>query len=122
MCTKKILIVDDNELIVEVMSYILISSGYEVSSLNTGEGVIAAVSKTHPDLVILDDTLPYMRGTDICSILKLNQATHDTPVIICSGNEDAERALTQNGAADDFLLKPFDMHSLLDKVEHQLAA
>lgn len=122
MCTKKILIVDDNELIVEVMSYILSNSGYEVSSLNTGEGVIAAVSRTQPDLVILDDTLPYMRGTEICSILKLNQSTHNTPVIICSGNEDAERALLQNGAADDFLLKPFDMNLLLNKVEHQLAA
>lgn len=118
--TKKILIVDDNDLIVEVMSYILVNYGYDVTSLSSGEEVINEVNNTRPDLVILDAMLPGMDGRDICKILKLNEATHNVPVIICSAYDEVGRTLNQTGAPDDFLSKPFDMNTLLDKVGHQL--
>ncbi|MFD0766466.1 PleD family two-component system response regulator [Mucilaginibacter lutimaris] len=121
MC-KKILIVDDNELIVEVMSYILINSGYEVSSLANGEHVIEEVQNTRPDLLILDANMPGMDGRDICKILKLNKETMRTPVIICSAEDDIDATLAQDGAPDDILHKPFDMTALINKVEVQLAA
>ncbi|MFA6087142.1 PleD family two-component system response regulator [Mucilaginibacter sp.] len=119
---KKILIVDDNDLIVEVMSYILVNCGYDVSTLSSGEEVINQVNITHPDLVILDAILPGMDGRDICKILKLNKTTHDMPIIMCSSYDEIGKSLNQTGAPDDFLSKPFDMTTLLDKVEHQLAA
>ena len=119
---KKILIVDDNKLIVEVMTYILISKGYEVVPLYTGDEVLNNVKSTHPDLIILDDSLPGMTGRDICQLLKLNRSTKDLPVIMCSGNEDIAESLNQKGAPDDVLQKPFDISSLVDKVELQLAA
>jgi DNA-binding response OmpR family regulator len=120
--SKRILIVDDNELIVEVMSYILINSGYEVMSLANGERVIEEVMNNQPDLLIMDANMPGLDGRDICKILKLNKDTKDTPVIICSADENIDASLTQDGAPNDILHKPFDMTSLLDKVEHQLAA
>lgn len=120
--TKKILIVDDNDLIVEVMSYILANNGYEVSSLSSGEEVINEVNNIHPDLLILDAMLPGMDGRDICKVLKMDKQTHDMPVIMCSANEEVAKSLNQTGAPDDFLSKPFDMSTLLYKVEHQLAA
>lgn len=119
---KKILIVDDNELITEVMSYILTNNGYDVTTLNTGDGVVAQIKQTHPDLVIMDISLPGVDGRDICRIIKHNKATKNLPVIICSGNDDIESALKQDGAPNDVLAKPFDMTVLLDKVEYQLAA
>lgn len=119
---KKILIVDDNELIVEVMSYILINSGYEVSSLPNGYHVIEEVKSTHPDLLIIDAIMPGMDGRDICKILKLNKDTKDLPVIICSSEDNLDAALTQDGAPNDVLHKPFDMSALIKKVEVQLAA
>ncbi len=119
---KKILIVDDNELIVEVMSYILINSGYEVSSLPNGDHVIEAVKNTHPDLLIIDAIMPGMDGRDICKILKLNKATKDLPVIICSSEDNLDASLTQVGAPNDVLHKPFDMSALINKVAMQLAA
>ncbi|MEB0264153.1 response regulator, partial [Mucilaginibacter sp. 10I4] len=119
---KRILIVDDNELIVEVMSYILINNGYDVSSLPNGDRVIEEVQKTHPDLLIMDANMPGMDGRDICKILKLNKSTMDTPVIICSAEEDLDAALNGEGAPDDILHKPFDMTALIKKVEVQLAA
>ncbi len=119
---KKILIVDDNELITEVMSYILTNNGYDVTTLNTGDGVVDQIKDTQPDLVIMDIMLPGVDGRDICRIIKHNKATQNLPVIICSGNDDIESALKQEGAPNDVLPKPFDMTVLLDKVEHQLAA
>lgn len=121
MC-KKILIVDDNELILEVMSYILINNGYEVASLPDGEHVIEEVKKTHPDLLIMDANMPGMDGRDICKILKMNKTTMDTPVIICSAEIDIDATLQQEGGPDDILHKPFDMNALIKKVEVQLAA
>ena len=120
--TKKILIVDDNELIAEVMSYILTNSGYQVTTLNSGDGVVAQIRDTHPDLVIMDIMLPGIDGRDICKIIKHNKATENLPVIICSASENIEDSLKQEGAPDDILSKPFDMTVLLNKVEHQLAA
>lgn len=120
--SKKILIVDDNELIVEVMSYILINSGYEVSSLPNGDHVIEEVKNTHPDLLIIDAIMPGMDGRDICKILKLNKDTKGLPVIICSSEDNLDAALTQVGAPNDVLHKPFDMNALINKVAMQLAA
>ncbi|MBB3970085.1 response regulator [Mucilaginibacter phyllosphaerae] len=120
--TKKILIVDDNELIVEVMSYILMNSGYDVSSLSNGEHVIEEVLANHPDLLIMDAKMPGMDGREICKFLKLNTLTKDTPVIICSAEDNLDAALVQDGAPNDVLHKPFDINALIDKVELQLAA
>jgi DNA-binding response OmpR family regulator len=120
--SKKILIVDDNELIVEVMSYILINNGYDVTSLSTGDYVIDEVKSTQPDLLIMDALLPGMDGRDICKILKDNKDTKEMPVIICSGTDDLEEALRFNGAPNDILRKPFDITALISKVEYQLAA
>ena len=119
---KKILIVDDNKLIVEVMTYILVNKGYEVISLYNGDDVVGNVKINHPDLVILDDTLPGMRGREICQLLKLNRSTKNLPVIMCSGNDAIDDSLRQTGAPDDILHKPFDVDSLVDKVLIQLAA
>lgn len=120
--SKKILIVDDNELIIEVMSYILTNNGYEVSSLPNGYHVIEEVKKTHPDLLIIDAIMPGIDGRDICKILKMNKDTKDLPVIICSSEDDLDATLTQIGAPNDILHKPFDMSALINKVQFQLAA
>jgi CheY-like chemotaxis protein len=120
--SKKILIVDDNELMIDVMTYILMNSGYEVISLTSGDNVFNNIKLNHPDLIILDAILPGMDGREICQLLKLNETTRDLPVIICSGDDTIEESLKQKGAPDDILHKPFDISSLIEKVDHQLAA
>lgn len=119
---KKILIVDDNELIVEVMTFILENKGYEVMALYNGDEVFNNVKTNHPDLIILDDSLPGMNGREICQLLKLNRSTQNLPVIMCSGNDDIEESMQQKGAPNDVLQKPFDIKSLVDMVEVQLVA
>jgi DNA-binding response OmpR family regulator len=119
---KKILIVDDNVLMIEVMTYILINYGYEVISLTNGSEVFNRIKTSHPDLVILDSILPGISGKEICQLIKLNKTTQNLPVIMCSGDETVDEALRQKGAPDDILHKPFDISCLIEMVKYQLAA
>ena len=107
---------------VEVMTYILISNGYEVFSLTNGDDVFNQIKMFHPDLVILDSILPGINGREICQLIKLNKTTSNLPVIMCSGDDSIDGALKQNGAPDDILHKPFDINCLIEKVGYQLAA
>src|SRR5271154_4432995 len=119
---KKILIVEDNVLMVEVMTYILMNCGYNVTSLPNGNEVFNRIKTIHPDLVILDSMLPGMNGREICQLIKLNKTTQNLPVIMCSGEDNIDEALQQKGAPDDILHKPFDISSLIEMVEYQLVA
>lgn len=119
---KKILIVDDNTLMIEVMTYILINNGYEVFATTTGSEVFEYIKTNHPDLIILDAFLPGINGREICQLIKLNKTTQNLPVIMCSGDDSVNESLKQKGAPDDVLQKPFDINSLIEKVEYHLAA
>jgi DNA-binding response OmpR family regulator len=120
---KKILIVEDNPLMLEVMTYILISNGYEVFALSNGNEVFNNIKRNHPDLVIIESVLPGIGGLEMCQLIKLNYTTRDLPVIMCTGDgEQTDSLLEQTGAPDDVLEKPFDIKSLIQKVEYQLAA
>lgn len=120
--SKKILIVDDNEYMIEIMTFILISKGYEVIALPSGENVLNSIFFNHPDLIILDAVMPGMDGREICKLLKLNRSTRELPVIMCSAEDNIDESLRQQGAPDDVLHKPFDTKELLEKIEMQLAA
>jgi DNA-binding response OmpR family regulator len=120
--SKKILIVEDNPLLAEVMAYILTNNGYEVTTLPNGSEVFRMIKSSHPDLVILDALLPGIDGRQICQLIKLNNTTSGLPVIICSGEDNIDESLKQKGAPDDVLQKPFDINIFLQKVECQLAA
>jgi DNA-binding response OmpR family regulator len=119
---KKILIVDDNEFIVEVMTYILNNKGYEVIALHDGEEVINHIKADNPDLVILDVMLPGADGRAICKEIKSNIATRNLPVIICTGSDDLKLLMNQPGCPNDVLYKPFDVDRLINMVAYQLAA
>ena len=119
---KKILIVEDNELMTEVMTYILMNCGYDVISLKDGNDVFSSIKTGHPDLIILDAKLPGMDGREICQLIKLNKTTHHLPVIMCSGDDSIDDALKQRGSPNDILHKPFDISGLIEMVRGQLAA
>ena len=93
--SKKILIVEDNPLMMEVMVYILISNGYEVFTLSNGTEIFNNIKANHPDLVIIESMLPGMNGREVCQLIKLNKTTCDLPVIICTGEEETVDELMQ---------------------------
>jgi CheY-like chemotaxis protein len=120
--SKKILIVEDNALMLEVMAYILSSNGYEVCGITSGNEVFKQIKLTRPDLVIVDTDESGINSQEICRLIKLNNTTRDLPVIMCSSDEPEETSLEEKGSPNDVLEKPFDIKSLIQMVKYQLAA
>lgn len=121
MC-KKILVLDDDLAILEVLKDILEYSGYKVNTLSRGDKVFEKIQEYHPDLILLDVMLAELDGREICRDIKQQSDIANIPVILISATHDLSTCLNQKGAPDDFVAKPFDLDNLLDKIEHQLAA
>ena len=119
--SKKILVVDDNPDILELVKILLERKDYEVETLANGKRTLEIVDSIHPDLIILDIMLGNCDGRDICKDLKSHAESKNIPVIMFSGSHSAKESIGTNCFPDDFLEKPFDIHSLLEKVR-RLAA
>ncbi|MDO3645246.1 response regulator transcription factor [Mucilaginibacter sp. L3T2-6] len=117
---KRILLLDDDQGILDIVSYLLVDSGFEVETQANGEAVFAVIGDFQPDLVLMDVMLAEMDGRLICRALKANVLTGHIPVILISGTHDLAQSLHQQGAPNDFLAKPFDLDVLLNKVNAQL--
>lgn len=105
--SKKILVIDDDESIVEVVQIVLESEGYQVESNLSGD-CIPDFPGGIPDLILLDVLLQGKDGREICKTLKSNPGTVHIPVIMLSAHVDADR-VADAGGADDFIEKPFDL-------------
>jgi DNA-binding response OmpR family regulator len=119
---KRILAVDDNKDILNVLRYILEDSGYEVDTLSDGHFLFDQIKKHTPDLILLDIMLGDMDGRALCRDVKTKEETHDIPVILISATHNVSDVFKQTGPPDDFLAKPFDIYVLLNSIEHHLNA
>jgi len=115
MGTKKILIADDDEGIVDAVTMILEVMGYEVEYTYDGGAVFEAV-KNRPDLILLDIWMSGHDGRDICKSLKNDPDYQQIPILMISASRDIRQSALDAGA-NDFMEKPFEMDSLLSKVE-----
>ncbi len=117
--TKKyrILIVDDSELILRLVSTALKMDNFEIHTACNGREGLKYVRKLEPDLIILDVMMPYMNGFEVCHILKENVLTRHIPVIMLSAKGESEDKVTGlNMGADDYLTKPFSTEELRTRV------
>jgi DNA-binding response OmpR family regulator len=119
---RRILILDDDEDILDILSIILEDSGYQIKALANGEYVFETIEKFKPDLVLMYVMLANFDGRVICKNLKKNAETKRIPVILISASHDLAKSLAQQGAPDDFIAKPFDIGHLIHKVETYLKA
>lgn len=119
---KKILVIDDDHDILEILALLLAEKGYRVKTLTRGETVFENIKAFQPDLVLLDIMLAGMDGRQICKDIKLNKLTHMLPVILISGTHDLKELLDLSGAPNDFVAKPFDIDQLLERIAIQLVA
>jgi len=114
----KILIVDDDPDITNLVRSILEAEDYMVCSAESGEEALGEVPKLRPDLIILDIILPGIDGYNICKILKTDDHTSPIPIIILSIRSSVEdRIMGLNIGADDYITKPFDPGELAARVE-----
>jgi DNA-binding response OmpR family regulator len=120
--SKKILILDDDDDILEILSLLLVDHGYEVRGLTCGDTVFEDIKDFQPDLILMDIMLAGLDGRAICKSIKENLMTYFVPVILISGTHDVAESLHLPGAPNDFVAKPFDIDHLLERIEKQLSA
>lgn len=114
MAKRKILIIEDDRDIVEMLEYNLQEEGYEtVSALNGEQGIMLA-SKERPDLIILDIMLPVMDGFEVCRTLKNDDNVAHIPIIILSAkSQETDKVVGLELGADDYVTKPFSPRELI---------
>lgn len=114
---KRIFIVDDEQPVVELVKEILTSAGYEVDGYLDGEGMIKALAKDAPALILLDIKLPGMDGYKVCKSLKSNPHLQDLKICFVSAKttpEDVRKGI--ECGADEYITKPFSNSQLIAKV------
>ncbi|HET9326741.1 MAG TPA: HD domain-containing phosphohydrolase [Candidatus Eisenbacteria bacterium] len=118
---ERILLVDDDPRVRDVLSRFLEREGYVTIPAASGEEALERVAEYPPDLVLLDVQLPGIDGFTVCHALKENVATALIPVTILSGMQDAEaRTRGIESGADDFITKPFEYTMLRARIRTQL--
>lgn len=113
----RILIVDDDPDLREIVKLKLDMSGFETHSENDGDAGLAAIRDLAPDLVLLDWMMPKMTGIEVCQALRDDETTGRTPVILLTAKAqvgDIERGFA--AGADDYIVKPFSPTELLARV------
>lgn len=113
----KILIVEDDHDIVEMVEYNLKEEGYETLSAFNGEQGVELARRERPDLIILDLMLPVIDGFEVCRIVKNDQLTADIPIIILSAkSQETDKVVGLELGADDYVTKPFSPRELIARI------
>ena len=121
MFRKKILVIDDTEFMIRLISDILRSADYEVISAAGGAEGLLKVRSEKPDLVILDVVMPDVDGLEVCRILRDDESNNLMPIIILTAQDNEDNKLTGlELGADDYIIKPFNPRELLSRVKNTL--
>ena len=118
MMKKRILVVDDSQAILDVMSVALEAEGYEVTTSLTG-ACLRQMERHLPDLILLDVLLSGEDGGEICQRLKSDERTRHIPLILISAHAGLPETAGKCGA-DGFLVKPFHLYELRDIVNRHI--
>lgn len=110
----RILIVDDEANIRDLLTQEFVEAGYQVATATNGREAVARVRNDRPDLIVLDVMMPEMNGFDVAAVLKNDPATMDIPIIILSIVQDRERGVRLG--VDRYLTKPIDTELLFREV------
>jgi DNA-binding response OmpR family regulator len=119
---RSILIIDDEADIRELVAFKLGQRGYEVHVESDGEAGLAAIMQLHPDLVLLDWMMPKVSGIEVCELIRNGVDSPCVPVIMltaCAQESDVQRGF--DAGADDYIIKPFNLVDLANRVEAALA-
>jgi two-component system alkaline phosphatase synthesis response regulator PhoP len=115
---KRVLIIEDETHIVELLTMVLKQNNYQVSSLKSADQVISTILDFKPDCLLLDIMLPGKSGFDVCREVKSNQATANLPIILLTAKaEENDKLLGFELGADDYITKPFGIKELFARIE-----
>ncbi|HHW12554.1 MAG TPA: response regulator transcription factor [Firmicutes bacterium] len=117
MSKERVLIIEDEPNIIELVAYNLEKEGWLVSKAQTGEEGWEKIQAEHPDIILLDLMLPGIDGMEICRRTRQNKLTRDIPIIILTAKaEEADRVLGLESGADDYVTKPFSPRELVARI------
>jgi len=120
---KKILIVEDNSDLLELLRLTLKSAGFSVATATNGIDALKKARSLSPDAVVLDLVLPELDGFAVCETLRKDQITASTPVIILTGlSSQFTRYAGLEAGADDYMMKPVGPDHLVSRINALLAA
>lgn len=115
MANEKILVVDDDKNICELLRLYLVKEGYNVTMVHDGSAALTEFDKLHPDLVLLDVMMPIMDGWEVCRKIR---AKDNTPIIMLTAKgETYDKVLGLELGADDYVVKPFDAKEVVARVK-----
>src|SRR5262245_63311202 len=113
----RILVVEDDRDIGDLVCRYLEKAGYAVELVSSGRDAIASMAAAPPDLLVLDLMLPHVDGLEICRAVRANDRTSATPIIILTARaEESERIVGLEIGADDYIAKPFSPNELVARV------
>jgi len=113
----RILVVEDERDVAELLRYNLAKDGYDVVVAATGSDAVKQAHEVHPDVVLLDIMVPQLNGWEICRRLKQDAETRAIPVIMVTGRvEEGDKVLGFEVGADDYVTKPFSPRELLARI------
>ncbi|MBN1764761.1 MAG: response regulator transcription factor [Sedimentisphaerales bacterium] len=121
MTDSKIVLVDDEDAILELLTYNFSRQGYEVFCAETGREALRLIDSRKPEIIILDLMLPDIDGLEICKQLKRNPRTEQIPIVMLTAKgEEADIVTGLELGADDYVTKPFSFKVLASRVRNIL--
>ncbi|MDX2274979.1 MAG: phosphate regulon transcriptional regulator PhoB [Hyphomonadaceae bacterium] len=115
--SARVLVVEDEEALSQLLKYNLEKEGYRVSVARDGEEALVVADEEKPDLILLDWMLPKAPGIEVCRQLRARQDTRNTPIVMLTArDEEADRIRGLDTGADDYISKPFSMVELLARL------
>jgi len=118
---KKILVVEDEVDVLDVVKTRLEAHGYDVLEAFDGKAGLDVARTKKPDLIILDLMLPKMDGYEVCRMLKKDEAYKDIPIVMLTAKtQDKDVRMAATSGADAYITKPFEAYILLDTVDKLL--
>jgi DNA-binding response OmpR family regulator len=117
MAKTKVLVIEDDRALAEVLSYNLKSSGYEVLVATDGQDGLLQAQIKSPDIVILDLMLPVIDGLDVCRRLRADASTKELLIVMLTAKaEESDELIGFSLGADDYVTKPFGLRELLARI------
>jgi phosphate regulon transcriptional regulator PhoB len=114
---KRVLIIEDDRDLVELVRYNLSNEGFQVSAAGDGAAGLAVVKKSPPDLLLLDLMLPRLSGLEICKEIRRDASLNRLPILMLTARgEEADRVVGLEMGADDYVTKPFSPRELVARV------
>ena len=115
---SKILIVDDDVTMTELLETLLKIEGHTPTAVNDSTKAVEVAGSVNPDLITLDLMMPGLSGFELCELLHQDPKFANIPIIILSARDDAEsKEKTMKAGAKDYVTKPFDADELMQKIQ-----